>query len=114
VFVAHPVAGDVRANLIEAARCVRWVALEHPEVVPVAPYLTLCAALDERVPEERQLGMRIGQAVLARCGYMWLFGSWVSGGMAEDIWLAHRFNVETRDFTGERMPELPPLPAARR
>lgn len=83
VYIAHPVSGDVEANLASAAEWVRWAAVEMG-VAPVAPYIEMCAAMDDDDPHEREVGMRADKAILARCDEVWLCGPLVSPGMRSE------------------------------
>lgn len=112
VYIAHPVSGDVEANLASAARWVRWAAVRMG-VAPVAPYITFCAVLDDDDEADRALGMRCDLAILRKCDEVWLCGERVSEGMAGERDHAHANGIRVYRFTAmvaACVPVRPPEP----
>ena len=101
VYIAHPVSGDVETNLAAAARWVRWAAV-HMGVAPVAPYIEMCAAMDDSDPEERAIGMRADHAILAKCDEVWLCGDRISEGMIGERDLANDLGIPVHRYTSKR------------
>lgn len=62
-------------------------------VAPVAPYIEMCAALDDDAPHERQLGMRADLAILARCDEFWMVGLDRSNGMLDERDVAEQLGL---------------------
>jgi hypothetical protein len=44
--------------------------------------------LDDGIPSERQAGRAMALAILSRCDELWVFGSYISDGMLDEIDLA--------------------------
>lgn len=63
VIVETPYAGDVTTNLIYARKCMEE-CLRRNEA-PMLSHLLYTQALDDNIPEERQLGIDAGHAWLA-------------------------------------------------
>ena len=83
IYVASPYAGDTEKNTEYAKQACRTV-MEQGHAF-FAPHLLYTAVLDDSIPEERQVGLEMGKAVLAKCDELWVFGSKISEGMAADI-----------------------------
>ena len=86
VYIASPYAGDVQANT-EAAKSYCRAALEEG-VVPIAPHLLFPQFLEDNDPAERNLGLRAGLELLARCDELWVCGPEISPGMSREIQFA--------------------------
>lgn len=103
VFIAHPVSGEVAANLETTARWVRWAIVEHG-VYAIAPYIGLCAALNDGDIDERARGMDISLEVLKRCDALWLCGLHLTAGMKIERDFASSLDIPIVRFTAN----LPP------
>lgn len=94
-YIAHPVGGDIQKNLAAILKIVRYVNLQEPDVVPFAPYLVDCQALDDRIHEERQRGIKNDIALFHK-GFIdevWVYGTHISRGMQAEIDLATRLGI---------------------
>lgn len=94
-YIAHPIGGDVEANLERIRKIVREINLYFPEVVPFAPYWLDCHALDDNIPEERERGIKNDKELFNR-GFideLWLYGPKISGGMKAEIQLAKDLGI---------------------
>ena len=60
--------------------------------------------LDDNSTNEREIGLLFGQALLALCDEVWVFGTEYSTGMEAEIEEAHRLNKPLRFFK-DRMEE---------
>lgn len=101
VYIAHPIGGNVKVNLREILEIVREININIPDVVPFAHYYVDCHALDDSVPEERELGIRNDTALL-KAGFideMWLYGSRISNGMKTEIELAKSLNIPVKSMS---------------
>lgn len=85
-------AGRERHRALALAVC-REVALAGD--VPVAAHLLLPQFLDDAHPDERELGLRCGGVLLARCDEVLVAGE-VSEGMAREIRDAERMGIPVR------------------
>ena len=88
VFVCAPVAGDVEANL-EKIRAYCKELVKNGSI-PVAPVLMSLQFLDDNIPAERVIGMRIGHEMMRSCNSMHVLGTNVTKGMAADITAASK------------------------
>ena len=63
VYIASPYAGDVEGNVTFAKAACRYAAAKG--YTPVAVHLMYPQFLDDRVPKEREAGLKMGRRVLA-------------------------------------------------
>lgn len=96
VFVCSPFAGDIEGNIARAKRYGRFAVTE--KAIPFAPHLLFPQFLNEEDPEERELGIQMGLALLSKCEELWVFGSRVSSGMALEIEKAKKLKMPIRYF----------------
>lgn len=88
VYVAHPIKGDVDLNIDLINAIIAKINKTTHDVVPLAPYLG--NGLNDRIPDERQRGIKNNIELLMR-GFideMWLYGNKLSEGMQEEVKLA--------------------------
>lgn len=97
VYICSPFAGEVEAN-IEAARRYSRFAVDAG-YIPFAPHLLFPQFLDDTNPDERQLGLFFGNAMMSKCSEIWVFGNRVSAGMQAEINRAKWKNYRLRYFT---------------
>ena len=82
-YIAHPISGDPEGNIAKILDIVRSINLLEPDVVPFAPYIVDCQALDDQNPEERERGIQ-NDIALFRKGFIdevRLYGDRISMGM---------------------------------
>ena len=103
VYICSPYAGDVAVNTAAAKRYCRF-AVEQA-CIPIAPHLFFPQFMDDRIPEERELALRFGCALMDKCSEVWVFGSRISHGMASEIDCAHRSGIKVRYFTSDCLEE---------
>lgn len=97
VYICSPFAGDVESN-IQAARRYSRFAVEQG-YIPITPHLLFPQFLNDTDPEERQLGLFFGNALMSKCSEVWVFGSRISAGMEAEIKRAKWKNYRLRYFT---------------
>jgi len=97
VFICSPYAGDIETNTKRARRYGRFAVVQ--KAIPIIPHLMYPQFLEEDDPEERQLGIEMGQVLLSKCHELWVFGDRISSGMSEEIKRAKRWNIPIRYFT---------------
>jgi hypothetical protein len=102
VYIAHPVSGDIESNLELASSWVRWAVMEM-EVCPLAPYLTLCSALNDENEIERKIGFLQGLEQLKLCDELWVCGPTISEGMREEIDFAQRWMIPVKYHEQQRI-----------
>ena len=90
VYVASQLRGDIEVNLIKARKYCRFAVSK--EVIPLAPHVMFHSFLDDKVQEERDIGMLLGIELLKSCDELWVFGE-ISVGVAAEIAEAERLNI---------------------
>jgi hypothetical protein len=103
VYICSPYAGDIEKN-VKAARNYCRFAVDKG-YIPVAPHLLFPQFLDDTDPQERELGLFFGNALMSKCSEVWVFGSVISPGMQVEIKRARWKNYRLRYFT-EDLEEL--------
>ena len=94
VYIASPYAGDVEGNVAFAKAACRYAAAKG--YTPVAVHLMYPQFLDDRVPKEREAGLKMGRRVLAACEEIWLCGERMSSGMKAEEAEAKRLGIPIR------------------
>ena len=93
IYVASPYAGNVAKNVAAAVRYCRKVIDDG--YMPVAGHLLYPQILDDNDPEERDLGLLFGLALLRTCDEVWVFGT-VSDGVEKEVEEAKRLKKRVR------------------
>lgn len=95
VYIAHPISGNVKGNLLKIQKIVREICFSTENIIPFVPYYSDLMALDENNPEERARGIANDQVYFERgvMDELWLFGPRVSEGMRHEIKLAKLFGI---------------------
>lgn len=107
-YIAHPISGDIEANLEKIRLISRQINLEELDVVPFAPYWLDCHALDDDVDAERYRGIR-NDIELMRRGFIdevRLYGDKISRGMREEVLLARELGITVVPMTDETKRQL--------
>ena len=81
VYVAHPFAGDIAANVERVRAICRAIVAEGH--LPIAPHLYLPAFVDEET--DRELALKLCLELVACCDALWVYGTWISTGMEREI-----------------------------
>lgn len=103
VYVVSPYAGDVEKNTAAAVCYAKFVIRQNR--IPIVSHLLYPQILDDNNPEQRELGLLFGQALLALCEEVWVFGREYSSGMKAEIHEARKLNKTIR-FFNEELEEL--------
>lgn len=101
VYIASPYAGDVDANVAFAKAACRY-AMEQG-ATPVAVHLLYPQILDDRVPAERETGIRMGLRVLEACDELWLCGGMLSSGMQAEQAAAGQIGIPVRQVSRQEI-----------
>lgn len=115
IYIAHPIGGDVEANLADLRRILRIINTNtHPnkvigetfdfkDVYACAPYYADIVSLDDHNPLERAIGMNHNTEIILSGVFeeLWLTGDKVSLGMKEEIKHFILLGKEVRDFIGK-------------
>ena len=102
-YITHPISGDPEGNTNKIIEIVRSINLLEPDVVPFAPYLVDCLALNDNILEERERGIK-NDIALFRKGFIdevRLYGDRISMGMTHEIDLALKLGIKVRPMTIE-------------
>lgn len=97
VYICSPYAGNIEANVEAAKRYCRFAITKRS--IPIAPHLLYPQVLDDSDPSQRQLGTFMAIALLTKCAELWVFGTKISKGMANEISRAQRKRMPIRFFT---------------
>lgn len=81
VYIAHPVRGDVQANIARVLRWYRWLTITQPGPVYCIPWLPDVLVFDDAKEVERAAGMARNLVHLQRCDAIALVGGVLSSGM---------------------------------
>lgn len=95
IYIAHPIANDVKENIKSVLSIVRQLSLEN-DVIPFAPYIVDVQALDDINPEERAIGFEHNKAIFQSgiIDEIWLYGGRISNGMKTEIEWAKELNIK--------------------
>jgi hypothetical protein len=104
LYVAHPIGGDVDANVQRLLRWMSWLRRSYPETMFTAPYaVDLLSGADDYDPVQRAAGIAKNCALVSRLHGIVLVGGRVSSGMAEERDHAHA--VADLTYLGEEPPD---------
>ena len=104
VYICSPYSGDIETN-VEAAKRYSRLAVDKG-FIPLTPHLLFPQFLDDDIPEERELGLFFGNALMSKCSEVWVFGERISAGMESEIKRARWKNYRLRYFS-ESCEEVP-------
>ena len=88
VYIAHPIAGNVKGNMRKILSIVRKINKKIKNVTPLVPYYTDLLTLNDSIPEERSRGIRNNRAILRKgcVDELWVYGDYAnSKGCMEEI-----------------------------
>lgn len=97
VYICSPYAGNVPANVRNAQRYCRFAIAK--KCIPIAPHLLFPQFLDDSDFEQRELGLFMGIVLLTKCVEVWVFGDYISSGMAAEIKKAEARCMSVRYFS---------------
>ena len=97
VYICSPFAGNVEENQRRAREYCRFAVQQG--FIPIASHLFFPQFLDDEDPEQRELGLYMGNVLLTKCQEVWVFGYRISSGMAAEIAKAERRQMPIRFFT---------------
>lgn len=110
-YLAHPIGGDVDGNIKKLLQIIKEINLNEPDVVPFAPYIPDCLALDDNIPEERMRGIKNDVELFKKTQIdeVRLYGNKISMGMLEEVKLAKKLGINVRPMTDETFEGLKEL-----
>jgi len=101
VYICSPYAGNTENN-VRFARAACLYAAEHG-CAPVAVHLLYPQILDDAIPAQRDIGIRMGLRVLASCDELWICGTRISHGMSCEIAEAEWLGISVRRLSTEQI-----------
>ena len=96
IYICSPFSGDAENNVIKARKYSRY-ALDEGNI-PIAPYLLFPQFMSDE--SERRLAMHFNYVLLGKCEEVWVFGDYISSGMAEEIKVAEKRKMKIRYIKG--------------
>ena len=113
IFVCSPFRGignteeaaskDYRRNIALAKGVCRYITEKGGG--PYCPHLYFPRFLMDSDPDEREMGMLMGQTWLAQCDELWVIGRRISDGMAQEIARAEEWGIPVKHYVLKRSPE---------
>lgn len=83
VYICSPFSGDIEGNQSKARSHCRFVLEEG--YIPIAMHLLLPQFMNDSDLKERNLAMFINLILMGKCKEVWVFGDYISDGMAIEI-----------------------------
>ena len=96
VFICSPYRGDIEHNVKVAKDAGRIAA--KTGYVPIIPHLVFPQFLNDDLPDERILGIKLGAELLKASDMMWLIGSKVTKGMKYELEIAKKMRIPIRCY----------------
>lgn len=97
VFISSPFAGEVECNVSKAQDYCRFAVSKG--CIPIAPHLLFPQFMDDADQTQRDLALFMGMVLMAKCAEMWVFGSYISKGMAVELEKAKSRNMVIHYFS---------------
>lgn len=97
VYICSPFAGEVERNIASAQRYCRFAV--DSGYIPFAAHLLFPQFMDDNKPFERELALHFGNVFMSQCAEVWVFGEYISPGMAAEIKRAKWKNYRLRYFS---------------
>lgn len=102
IFVCSPLRATAEKSqerhLREAQSFAEVVEMVETDAVAVVPHVWLTRYLDDDDPDQRALGMAMGEAALRNCHELWFLGPRISEGMQGEIDLAKSLEIPVREW----------------
>ncbi|MEJ2905050.1 hypothetical protein WAE58_21575 [Pedobacter panaciterrae] len=94
VYIAHPIGGDVEANLKSIQEIYLAISRNHPGVIPFCPYYATIMSLDDSVPNDHETGMDHNKIFFERKVFqeLWWFTR-ISSGVGKELGWCDEFNI---------------------
>ena len=94
IYICSPYAGNTEENTAFARQACGYAIRQG--AVPLAPHLLYPQILNDSVPEEREIGIRLGLDILERCEELWICGDRMSAGMKRETAYAKARGIPVR------------------
>ena len=99
VYICSAYRGDVERNTKRAEGYCLFASTQG--VAPLAPHLHNTRFLDDTIPEQRALGLRLGLAMLEKCDELWAFGDKITECMMGEIETANQLGISVVFFSAK-------------
>ena len=96
VYICSPFSGDVKGNVANTKRYCRFAV--DSGYIPIAVHLLFPQFMKDTDSNERELALFFGNAIMSKCSEVWVFGEYISSGMASEIKRAKWKNYRLRYF----------------
>ena len=113
IFVCSPFRGtgdteeatrkDYQNNIALAKGVCRYITEKGG--IAYCPHLYFPRFLLDTDPDEREIGMLMGQTWLAQCSELWVIGRRISKGMEREISKAEEWGIPVKHYVLKRTPE---------
>lgn len=107
LYVCSPLSSSTekgrQMNMKRAKNYMEYAKERYPGATVYAVHTILPLLLDDTIPEERELALKVGQTILAKCDKILVFGDRISEGMSSEIDYAVNHGIEVVDFSYVRM-----------
>ena len=96
VYICSKYSGNTDINVFRAIVFCRYAI--RMGVIPVAGHLLYPQILDDGIPEQRELGLQFGLALLGKCSELWVFNEnrELSEGMRLELRFARKKGIPVR------------------
>lgn len=114
VYIAHPIGGDIEANLKDLFRILRVInlypnikageqTLDFTDIIPVAPYVADIYSLNDNIASERKRGIDNDIALILTGMFkeLWLTGDRLSFGMQQEVQLFKNLGKPIINYIGK-------------
>lgn len=97
IFISSPFAGEVKCNVSKAQNYCRFAVSKG--CIPIAPHLLFPQFMNDADQAQHDLALFMGMVLMAKCTEVWVFGSYISKGMAVELEKANSRNMVIRYFS---------------
>ena len=93
IYVCAPLGGRIYKHIGEAIEYSRFVF--KCGAIPIVPHF-FAFSLNDKIPEERNMGLVAGRLLLLYCDEMWIFGEHITEGMVGEMKLCEETGIHMR------------------
>lgn len=89
-YIAHPLGGDIKANIAKVQRIIRFINHSEPDTIPFCPWLADATSLDDDRLVDRVRGLSNALYCLEHCSVeeLRLYGDKLTNGMEKEVEVA--------------------------
>lgn len=103
IYIAHPIGGNVKANLNKLSKIYREITATNNDVIPFIPYYVTVVSLNDTSNIERKIGFDHNKTIFNSgiINELWLYGDRISDGMKIEIEWAKELGIPIVSKTPE-------------